>query len=214
MKQSNPNWSSPYKTKLWLFSQNSDTFCKKELELWDYIAARGKNGCDAWNWRIAEDLHRSVRQIRRYLRNLEDQALIIRIPGWTELTGSQPVKVQRNRLLIALPWPNRRAWQAAYFRQNSLQWADKNVRLQKSSNKITINPERISELGKAERTPEQRITEYGLRRGSGGNGKQKTSPRSRVVEILRQQLIEQLINVGHSRARAIRLADVKIQKGV
>lgn len=118
MKRSDRIWSHPAKTKLWLFNMNSDTFCKKELELWAHIVSYGPDGCDNQNWKLAEEIHRSIRQTQYYLRNLEKHTLIDRIPGWAELTGNQFKKVLRPRRIIALPWPNKRTWIRESIKEN------------------------------------------------------------------------------------------------
>lgn len=110
MKTSKLPWSSPYKTRLWLFRYNSDTFCKKELELWDHIASFGKKGCGNTNLEFAAEIHRSRATVKRYLHNLESNCLIVKRPGWAKLSGGKFVQTLRYRLIFALPWPNRRTW--------------------------------------------------------------------------------------------------------
>ncbi len=110
MKTSKLPWSNPYKTRLWLFRYNSDTFCKKELELWDYIASFGKDGCGDTNPQFAAEIHRSRATIKRYLRNMSSHYLIIKRPGWAKLSGGKFVETLRYRRIYALPWPSRRTW--------------------------------------------------------------------------------------------------------
>lgn len=135
-------WSSPYKTKLWLFSMNSDMFCKKELELWDVIASRGPKGCDAYNYRLSQEIHRSKAQVKRYLRNLKRHHLIWIVPGWARLQGDVFAEELRCRRIIALTWPNRRAWMAGSIQLSLLKWGVKNEPLQKSTSKTSINQSR------------------------------------------------------------------------
>lgn len=152
MKAFKLTWSSPYKTKLWLFSMNSDLFCKKELELWDVIASRGPKGCDAYNYRLGQEIHRSKAQVKRYLRNLKRHHLIWIVPGWARLQGDVFAEELRCRRIIALPWPNRQAWMAGSIQLSLLGWGVKNEPLQRSLSKTKINQSRD---GSAEVAPRQ-----------------------------------------------------------
>ncbi len=105
-------WSNPYKTKLWMFSANSDTFCKKELELWDLLAGHGPDGCGKTNAELSRKIHRSRATIKRYLRNLKKHHMIDIVPGWAELKGGRFIKTLRYRRIIAIPWPSKRSWMA------------------------------------------------------------------------------------------------------
>lgn len=132
-------WSSPYKTKLWLFGSNSDMFCKKELELWEYIAGFGPRGCRDTNPQLSVEIGRCKRTIQFYLRNLESHALVETIPGWAELVGSRFVKPLRYRRIIALPWPSKRVWMRESIRRSVRKWGAKNCALQRRLSKREIN---------------------------------------------------------------------------
>ncbi len=117
MKTAAQIWSNPYKTRLWLLSANSDTFCKKELELWDLLAGYGPDGCGDTNPRLSRKIHRSRATIKRYIRNLKKHYLVEVVPGWAELKDGQFIKTLRYRRIIAIPWPSKRSWMAASFQK-------------------------------------------------------------------------------------------------
>jgi hypothetical protein len=192
-------------------------FCKKELELWDKIAGFGPRGCKDINTQLGSKIGRSRAQIKRYLRNMREHILIDVIPGFAELQGGKFVKPYRYRKIIALPWPTKRAWQAAAFKKMAGGVGSKMSHYQKRITKSNINQAR-----------------YDLLYSAAGSGKSAESPASpatcqpqgvsppeppccsgqqdQIRKLVRIGLIEKFISVGHGRARAIHLADIKIGK--
>ncbi len=110
MPEKKSPWSNPYKTLSWLNRVNSRQFSKLDINLWDYIACWGKNGCNDRNYKLVRELHYSKRSIQRSIHKLERHRLIIVIPGWSDLEYGRFKKLLRDRRLIALPWPTKADW--------------------------------------------------------------------------------------------------------
>lgn len=211
------NQSNPYKTKLWLFSYNSNTFCKKELELWDHIAGFGPRGCRDTNPQLSNVIDRGKTAVKKYLRNLEYHCLIERIPGWSALENGQFVKPLRYRQIIALAWPTRSSWMAASIRHKLKRVGRKSDHYQRRSSKTTINQMRDDLLYGS---PGQQVKKVAPPSASTGSSRGHIPLQppggswgdSKLQELVRKGLIEKLLRVGHSREHAIRLADRKIQE--
>lgn len=217
MKTPESAWSNPYKTKLWLFSYNSNTFCKKELELWDHIAGFGARGCRDTNAQLTPQIDRSERQLQRYLRNLEKHHLIDIVPGWAELSQGEFRKSLRYRRIFALPWPNQQAWMRESIRESVRKWATKMSPYQRRTKKLSINQLRDDLLfGRPGSLPDS-VSSPGASTQSfpqtpGGLTTRCSVGDSKLQELVRKTLIEQLIRTGWSREKAISLADVQIEK--
>lgn len=139
-------WSNPYKTKLWMFSANSDTFCKKELELWDLIAGYGPDGCSDTNPKLSRKIHRSRATIKRYLRNLRGRCLVNVVPGWAELKGGQFIKTLRYRRIIAIPWPTKASWISGSLKKMAEGVGSKMSHYSRRRDKISIRVAQRSQL--------------------------------------------------------------------
>jgi hypothetical protein len=119
MTKKNQFWSSPYRTRQWLFGQNDDTFCKKELELWEHLAGFGRRGCKDTNAQLSSEVGRRKTQIKLYLHNMEENAIIARIPGFAHLDNGKYVGQYRYRRIVVLPWSTRRAWRVAWLEKQA-----------------------------------------------------------------------------------------------
>lgn len=93
-----------YKTALWLSGMIGTPLTPKQYQIWHFIACRGSNGCDSWNYRIAQHCKCSEITVSRALAQLRKHALIIS-------TGD----LGKHRKLIACLYPNRQAWQTKAF---------------------------------------------------------------------------------------------------
>lgn len=160
MSKKKKAWSSPYKTRLWLSNVDHSLFSDRQKRMWAYFAYQGRDGSDAWNYKLARKFHVSTRTIRRDISHLKKHCLIQIIPGWSKLAGGAFVEQLRYRRIIALPWPTRRIWMIESIKYNLREVArarvpihslkvDKNVRLQLSLNKIKIMQTREPPAGPA-----------------------------------------------------------------
>lgn len=111
-------WSNPYKTKLWLFSLDSNLFSKKAMELWNFISGYGPDGCSDTNAMLAVAINKSERSVKRYLQTMKKHVMLDIRAGWAEIKGGQFVKTIRYRRIVALPWPTKKSWMAASLKVN------------------------------------------------------------------------------------------------
>jgi len=196
---------------------NSDTFCKKELELWDHIAGFGPRGCRDINPQLSAKIHRSRATVKRYLRNLENHHLIVKVPGWAELSGGSFRKTLRYRRIYALPWPNKSTWMRESIRKKLEKVGSKMSHYQRRLSKTKIN-QQLDDLLYTRPNPQPNLSV--AQRSESISGAHPPNPLTdrlqgeaeRSFQLVRKRLIDEHIRDGFSRLQAIRFVDIKLEK--
>ncbi len=121
---------SYYKYRFWLGSLDHNTLNHRQYQELIWLLAWGPEGCDSYNYRIAEEFRTRyrnpdgkdkpvcIRTIRNDLRILERNRLIVTIPGWAQIAGGKFVKQLRDRRIIVIPYPTKTDWLKARLKHD------------------------------------------------------------------------------------------------
>lgn len=199
-------YSNPYKFRLWTANLDHGLLNDRQKRMLYHFAGWGPRGCGDWNYQLAAEFHCSKRTVQYDLRRLEKHCFV-------ELRGA----LGKYRRITALLWPNKGVWMNESHRQMVRNMGAKFCTHQRRLTKSKINqlrddlffgrpisvPKNVSPRDASTLSNPQ--SPVGSTTGGSVNDK-------RVAELVRKGMIEKLVKVGHPRARAIRLANVKVQK--
>lgn len=90
---------NPYKFRLMLDSLDDEFLNGRQRRLLLWLLFRGRKGCDSYNYRIAKEMKCSVRTVQYDLRRLEKLCLI-------EIKGA----LGKHRKIVVIPYPNKATW--------------------------------------------------------------------------------------------------------
>ena len=203
---------NPYQLRLWLGELDHELLNDRQKRELIHFLRCGPQGCDSWNYKLAQIFHISKRTLQYDLRHLESN-------GFIDIRGA----LGKHRRIVTLPFPTKASWMAFTIKEwtKHMFCVHPRARARMGAKFCTHHKESLREIhyNQTQRllyseSPQPKKSESGETPDESHSssatktcGSGVASPIPYALRLTRRTLIDRLILAGYPRARAIRLAD-------